>query len=263
MRVFFNINNVFIYIFLLVFSLGDLHANANTECKQLLNIEAVDINKRDTEELREELTKIFDSGNLVLVMRHAIANVPTDMKHCLQNNRGISEEGIIQAQNHYVGLKMISNNLNPKVLVSPYCRTIETAINTFLDDEPIIIESNLKLAKKGERIEWLKEKIQNYQGKENLFMITHSQNIEAISNLDIDHEDHGIILVYQRSSDNQRKLIGCIWPEDYGFLLPHKDDKVLMTIPLNENSSEVKEVSPPLIDSIIEFDQKIQERQRN
>jgi phosphohistidine phosphatase SixA len=165
----------------------------------------------------EDVWAKLKQGGYVVLMRHAIAEKTGDPLFLKVNDcsvqRNLSQEGRRQAE--LIG-QVFRNQSVPiaEVLSSRYCRTQETAKLVFSQVtawQPLDLLYALPDEDRDARTEIVTERIGAYAGKDNLIMITHRPNIDALT---LELVAMGGFLVLEPDHDGGFDIVGDFTPED-------------------------------------------------
>lgn len=131
---------------------------------------------------------LMREGGHVVLLRHAMAGGGSDPANVVPEDcstqRNLTQRGREQADRLGV-LISVRAARTEKVLTSRYCRCLETAQYAFDDLEPEVFEAldplsaDPELAKEQETA--IVERVKSFSGSGNLVMITHKENIEALT----------------------------------------------------------------------------------
>jgi phosphohistidine phosphatase SixA len=162
-----------------------------------------------------EIWQKLAGGGLVVLMRHATTNTgkgsgaPLKRDPSCRQERKLSSKGKREAAQ--IG-KMFAAKGVPvgDVLVSPYCRTTDTAEIAFgrgtATDFLFLLEV-LPAEQADIATEQLSRKIGSYSGSKNLVMVTHAPNIETVS---FDPVAMGAFIVFKPTGKDIFEEIGII-----------------------------------------------------
>lgn len=165
------------------------------------------------------------TGGLIIVMRHTSTEgealrvplpLPDNCKISDKSDRVISRLGLDQAES----IKSALAKLNAEVSVilhSEFCRTGQTAHIIF--DQKRLIPT--KVLAEGCCQEWLTNFILNTHTRGNLFLITHSTNLNKLRIDRLDASDDGIAAIFDSTRSNQTlsdRYLGCVLPKDWQTL---------------------------------------------
>lgn len=141
-------------------------------------------------------------GHQVILIRHAIADQGVDASYVrfddCTTQRNLSYEGRLEAQQ--MGVKLREHGfLVTRVLVSPFCRTRETAkLMRLRHIEVFPAFQNIKTGRQdtsiAARLEAAKIVMDSWRGPGALVVVTHSSTIKALTGLE---PEHGKLIVYQ------------------------------------------------------------------
>jgi phosphohistidine phosphatase SixA len=156
---------------------------------------------------------LLREGGYVVLLRHAMAgggNDPANVNAAdCSTQRNLSERGREQADRLGVLLSVRAAHTE-KVLSSRYCRCLETAQYAFDDMKPETFEAldplpaDPKLAATQEAA--IVERVKSFSGSGNLVMITHKENIEALTGISA-REGEAIIV---RADGDKLRVLGRI-----------------------------------------------------
>lgn len=162
-----------------------------------------------------EIWQKLAGGGLVVLMRHATTNTgkgsgaPLMRDPSCLKERKLSSKGKKEAAQ--IGKMFVSKGVSVgDVLVSPYCRTTNTAKIAFGRGTATDFLSLLEVLS-GEQAdkftEQLSRKIGSYSGSKNLVLVTHGPNIDAVS---FDLVAQGAFLVFKPTGKDTFEEIGII-----------------------------------------------------
>lgn len=131
---------------------------------------------------------LLREGGHVVLLRHAMAGRGADPASAGANDcstqRGLTERGREQADRLGV-LVSVRGAPTEKVLTSRYCRCVETARYAFDDLTPEVFEALDPLSAVPDdakaQLAAIMERVKSFTGPGNLIMITHLENIEALT----------------------------------------------------------------------------------
>ena len=131
---------------------------------------------------------LLREGGHVVLLRHAITPGSGDLASFnvddCSTQRNLSESGRDQADRLGVLLSVRAARTE-KVLSSRYCRCLETAQYAFDDLKPEIFEAldplSIVLDEARKQEAAIVERVKSFSGSGNLVMITHKENIEALT----------------------------------------------------------------------------------
>jgi len=161
----------------------------------------------------DRLWDLLREGGKVLLMRHLPVG-PADpllRDSSCRNEANLSEEGKILGKS--IAKMFLDQNIPVgEVLASPYCRTRDSAnlvfgkvkISKILMLRPVLDESQAE-----ENDQVLLKIITTYQGQDNLVLVTHRPNIEAVS---FETLGKGAFAVLLPMGDNEFEELGVISP---------------------------------------------------
>jgi phosphohistidine phosphatase SixA len=165
----------------------------------------------------EDLWVRLQQGGNVVLMRHATADKTGDplvlkIDDC-SVQRNLSQQGRGEAE--LIG-RAFRNRSVPiaEVLASRYCRTRETAKLAFglvTTWQPLDLLYALPDHDRDARTEIVAERISAYTGKDNLIMITHLPNIDALT---LELVEPGGFLVLRPDHDGSFDIVGHVAPDD-------------------------------------------------
>jgi phosphohistidine phosphatase SixA len=131
---------------------------------------------------------LLREGGRVVLLRHAMTPGSGDLANFnvddCSTQRNLSESGRDQADRLGVLLSVRAARTE-KVLSSRYCRCLETAQYAFDDLKPEIFEAldplSIVLDEARKQEAAIVERVKSFSGSGNLVMITHKENIEALT----------------------------------------------------------------------------------
>ena len=160
-----------------------------------------------------ELWNKLADGGLVVLMRHAQTVTGKGAGNSLirdpscARERKLSSQGIDQAIQ--IGKMFVSKGIPVKdVLASPYCRTVDTAKLAFGRVDPTEFLSLLEVMPQSQAeaaTEQLIQRIGSYSGSENLVMITHEPNLNAVV---FDPVEKGAFMVLKPTGNSEFEELG-------------------------------------------------------
>ena len=138
----------------------------------------------------DKIQRLLKEGKKLIFIRHAIAPgggdpVDFDILRC-ETQRNLSKEGIAQSKN--IGKFFLENNIKiDKVLSSEWCRCKQTAKYAFNKYETKSFLNSFFSAKfasnKNKQINDLKKYINEWNGYNNLVLVTHYVTIQGVLNI--------------------------------------------------------------------------------
>ena len=153
----------------------------------------------------DEIQSLLKEGGKLIFIRHAIAPgggdpVDFDILRC-ETQRNLSKEGIIQSKN--IGKFFSENNIQiDKVLSSEWCRCKQTAKYAFNKYETRSFLNSFFSAKfasnKNKQINDLKKYINEWNGDNNLVLVTHYVTIQEVLNVT---SSSGELIIADRNFD--------------------------------------------------------------
>ena len=160
-----------------------------------------------------ELWNKLADGGLVVLMRHTSTVTGGDVGGSLirdpscARERNLSSKGIDEAIQ--IGKMFASKGIPVKnVLASPYCRTVDTAKFAFGRVDPtgfLSLIETMPHSQAEAATKQLNQRIGSYSGSENLVMITHAPNINAVA---FDPVEKGAFLVLKPMGNGDFEELG-------------------------------------------------------
>jgi len=165
----------------------------------------------------EDVWAQLEQGGHVVLMRHATTDNSGDPLAFKINDcsvqRNLSQKGRQQAE--LIGRAFRARSIPvAKVLSSRYCRTQETAKLAFGEVstwQPLDLLYALDEQDRDARTEAVAKRIGTYSGSENVIMVTHSPNIDALT---FETIEFGGFLVLKPDHEGGYDIVGHIAPDD-------------------------------------------------
>ena len=165
----------------------------------------------------EDVWANLKQGGYVVLMRHATAEKTVDPLNLKVNDcsvqRNLSPQGRREAA--LIGQVFRRQSVSvSEVLSSRYCRTGETAELAFgrvTTWQPLDLLFALPEKDRDARTEIVAERIGTYVGEDNLVMITHSPNIDALT---LELVEPGGFLVLKPDHKGSFDIVGYFTPDD-------------------------------------------------
>jgi len=134
-----------------------------------------------------ELWAVLQAGGKVVLVRHAEIDRSFGDSFLLDEScfseKNLNDEGRAQAKT--INQQFTAKNIPiERVLASPHCRTKETAEVAFGEHqvEPLLrLTKALTTEQANENLKQVRQMMGNYQGKDNLILVTHRPNIGELA----------------------------------------------------------------------------------
>ena len=169
------------------------------------------------DKLKQAVRQGLATGELVVVLRHTTTDGPRTDRTCLEEDRTLGPIGQGEAREIADALKTLQI-AQSEVRHSEMCRAIDTAKLVFGSTYSASSESNLN---SGCCSDWLVKQLSSPRNGSNLFLVTHSGNLNSISigdksllNVPSDKE-FGIAAVFSPRLGVEKGFIGCLRPSEW------------------------------------------------